>query len=197
MAKKTGEKQAAEAAAVEPGRAERGRFRAGESGNPRGRPKGSRNRVTAVCADLLGEASEAVMAKVIEQAKQGDGVALKLCVERLLPMKAARDRTVEAPLPDVGKVTDLVAAAAAVIEHAAAGRITLSEAKEFMALLEGQRRLVEMADLAVRIEALEQQTGAAGLAAGAGKQQAELEPDMRARVRVLDRAREQREEVAQ
>jgi hypothetical protein len=141
----------------EQGRAERvrGRFARGVSGNPAGRPRGSRNRTSALCADLLSAASEDIFAKVITLAKKGDGVALKLCVDRLLPIRAARDRAVELVLPAAQSAADLVAAAAVVIERAAAGEITLSEAKEFMALLEQQRRSIETSDLAVRIEALE------------------------------------------
>lgn len=88
-------------------------------------------------------------------AKEGDVVALRLCVDRLLPVRAARDRAVELVLPAAQSAADLVAAAAVVIERAAAGGITLSEAKEFMALLEVQRKVIETSDLCVRIEALE------------------------------------------
>ena len=157
-------------------RGARGRFAAGSSGNPKGRPKGSRNRVTAACADLLGADAERIMARLIRSAKAGDKVALKLCVERLLPVRSARDRAVDFALPQVGRAGDLVQAAAAVIEHAASGEITLSEAREFMALLEGERKLIETADLAVRIEALE---GVQSLGAGPG------EEEIRVRVRRL------------
>ena len=163
-----------------------GQFAPGVSGNPGGRPRGSRNKTTQLCADLLSGDAEAIVAKLIERAKKGDAVALKLCVDRLVPVRAARDRTVDVELPDIANVADLVAAAAAVVEHAAAGRITLSEAKEFMQLLEGQRRLVETADLAVRIEALEVQHRTEAV-----QQEVErLEPSLRARVRVLDRREE-------
>jgi hypothetical protein len=80
---------------------------------------------------------------------------VKLCVDRLLPIRAARDRAVELVLPAARSAADLVAATAVVIERAAAGDITLSEAKEFVALLEGQRKAIETSDLCVRIEALE------------------------------------------
>ena len=63
-------------------------------------------------------------------------VALKLCVDRLLPIRAARDRAVELVVRAAEPAADLVAATAVVIERAAAGEITLSEAKEFMALFQ-------------------------------------------------------------
>jgi hypothetical protein len=99
-------------------------------------------------------------------AKKGDGVALKLCVDRLLPVRAARDRAVELVLPSAESAADLVRAAAVVIERAAAGEITLSEAREFMALLELQRKSIETADLVVRIEALEASGGLAAAPPG-------------------------------
>jgi len=54
-------------------------------------------------------------------AKKGDSIARKLCVDRLLPIRAARDRAVELVLPAAQSAADLVAAAAVVIERAAAG----------------------------------------------------------------------------
>jgi len=132
-----------------------GRFAPGVSGNPAGRPRGSRNKTSALCADLLSASAAPIFEKVIRMARKGDVVALKLCVDRLLPIRAARDRAVELVLPAAQSAADLVAATAVVIERAASGDITLSEAKEFMALLEGQRKAIETSHLAVRIEALE------------------------------------------
>lgn len=171
----TGEEQAA--------RTKGGRFAPGQSGNPAGRPKGSRNRTTQLCADLLAADAAEVMARLIKDAKKGEPVALRLCVERLVPVRAARDRVVDVDLPDVGRARDLVEAAAAIVRHAADGDVTLSEAKEFMQLLEGERKLIETADLAVRVEALEGEAAKAAI----GEKIGELEPDLRARVRVLDR----------
>jgi hypothetical protein len=157
---KTGAQQARDGA---------GRWRKGASGNPVGRPKGSRNRMTQLCADLLGAEGEVIMKRLVEQAAAGEPAALRLAVERLVPIKAARDRLVEVELPNVARVCDLVDAAAAVVQHAASSRITLSEAREFMNLLEGQRKLIETVDLAVRVEALERAGGGPGAGGGAGE----------------------------
>lgn len=105
-------------------------------------------------------------------------MALRLCVERLVPVRGARDRVVDVEMPDVVQAADLIVAAASVIRHAAAGEITLSEAREFMQLLDAERRVMETGDLAVRLEALEG-PGAAPAAAS--------DPNYLARVRRLQR----------
>jgi len=153
-----------------------GRFVPGVSGNPAGRPRGSLNKVTRACMDLLGEDAESIMGKLIKLAKSGKPYALRLAVERLIPARASRDRAVAFELPDVATAADLAGAAAAVIAHAAAGDITLSEAREFMVLLEGQRKVMETTDLVVRLEALESAAGAVT---------PDVDPDVRVRVRRL------------
>ena len=197
MAKKNSEETAGRASpggAEDTAKKQRGRpFRPGESGNPAGRPAGSRNKTTAICAELLGEDAEDIMAACIRRAKKGDGIALRLCVERLLPVRASRDRVVELDLPAVAKAGDLVTAAAAVIAEAAAGRVTLSEAREVMQLLEAERRVIETAELAVRVEVLEASLGEGGQAAGAREDRgasrrlddAELGRELASRVRRL------------
>ena len=57
------------------------RFQKGRSGNPNGRPKGSRNRTTVACEALLEEEAGALTRKAIQMAKDGDTIALRLCLE--------------------------------------------------------------------------------------------------------------------
>ena len=163
---------------VKPSRRASGTFAAGVSGNPAGRPAGSRNRLSRACADLLAADAEPIMLKLVRLAKKGDPVGLRLAVERLLPARASRDRFVTFTLPQLRNAADLVEAAAAVITHAAAGEISMSEAREFMGLIETQRRTIETSELAVRLEALE--AAAPGAGPGAG-----VDPSVGARVRRL------------
>ena len=130
-----------------------GRFRPGESGNPRGRPPGSRNRATLLAQNLLDGDAEGIVDKLIKRAKSGHPAALKLCIERLVPRR--RDGAVEFALPAIRKAEDLAEAMAAVIEAAAAGLLTLDEAHAFSSLLERQRRMIETAELQLRLEVVE------------------------------------------
>ena len=79
------------------GQQQGGRFEKGRSGNPRGRPLGSRNSATLAAEALLEGEAEKLTRKCIELAMDGDTVALRLCLERIYP--ARKDRPVTFPLP--------------------------------------------------------------------------------------------------
>ena len=67
-------------------------FAKGHSGNPKGRPAGALNRTTRAAQSLLDGEAEAITRTAIDKAKQGDGLALRLCLERLLP--ACKERLI-------------------------------------------------------------------------------------------------------
>ena len=129
------------------------RFQPGQSGNPNGRPRGSRNRVTMLAETLVDDAAEEVVGRVIEFAKQGDPASCRLLMDRILPVR--KERPTPFTLPAIGSVHDLPLAFAAITAAVAEGEITLSEAAEASRLLENYAKAVEMTDLATRIEALE------------------------------------------
>ena len=69
-----------------------GRFQKGQSGNPAGRPKGSKNKMTlikeAIEADLVDQAQGDAMAvykKTVDLAKAGDTTCIKILMDRLWP----------------------------------------------------------------------------------------------------------------
>lgn len=131
-----------------------GRFRKGVSGNPAGRTPGSRNRVL-VALDAIGEAgAEAVLARTIEAAQGGDMRAAELLLSRVWPARKGRP-VLLLGLPKIEQAGDLVAAMARVAEAVAEGSITPDEGQAVAAVLEAERRAIETADLAARVEALE------------------------------------------
>jgi hypothetical protein len=132
----------------------RGRsFQAGQSGNPNGRPLGSRNRTTLAVEALLDGEAEGLTRKAIELAKAGDMTALRLCMDRIAP--ARKDRPVAFSLPKLTTPGDAVAAAAAITEAVAAGDLTPSEAAELAKLVDAYARAIEVHDLNERVARLE------------------------------------------
>lgn len=130
-----------------------GRFAPGVSGNPSGRPQGSRHRVTLAMEALLEGQHEALTQKAISAALGGDMTALRLCLDRLAP--ARRDAPVSIALPSVRNAADAVEASAAVLAAVAAGEVTPDEAGRVMALLTAHKSIVEAGDHEARIKALE------------------------------------------
>lgn len=129
-----------------------GLFRKGRSGNPAGRPRGSRNRTTQAKILLEGEA-EALTRKAVELALAGDTKALKLCLERILPRR--KSRAVAFDLPPIERAEDLGKAIGSVLEEAASGRLFLDEAAALIGMMETKRRVLETVDLEKRLQALE------------------------------------------
>src|SRR5262245_43322647 len=80
-----------------------GRFQKGFSGNPNGRPVGSRNRTTLALQAILDGEGELIIRKAIEMALAGDMVALRLCLERLVPVR--HERPVAADLSELNGTT--------------------------------------------------------------------------------------------
>jgi len=126
-------------------------------GNP-GKPRGARSRATIAAEALLDGEAEGLTRKAIDMALAGDTVAMRLCLERLVP--ARKDRPIVFDLPPVTGVQDHPAAISAVLNAVASGDLTPSEAQAFAAVMEQHRRSVETADIDARLKALEGNTDA-------------------------------------
>lgn len=135
------------------GEKQSGRWKPGQSGNPAGKPKGARHKATQAVEALLEGQAEALTQKAIEKALEGDGVALRLCLERIAP--ARKDAAVCFDLPAIASASDTVTASSALLEAVAAGDVTPDEASRIMGLLTSHKALVEVCELERRIEALE------------------------------------------
>ena len=128
-------------------------FSPGESGNPNGKPKGSRNKVTLAVEALLEGDAEALTRKAIEKALDGDMVALRLCLDRIAPAK--KDVPVTFALPAMKSAADAVTAAGAILKSVADGGLTPSEGTAIAGLVETYRRALETHEIESRIAALE------------------------------------------
>jgi hypothetical protein len=133
---------------------QRGRpFRRGESGNPAGRPIGARHKATVAAEALLDGEAERLTRKVLEMALAGDIVAMRLCLERILPPR--RERPVRFKLPELQSPPDAAAAMAALAAAVADGDLTPSEAAELSKLVAAYVKALEASDFDQRLRAIE------------------------------------------
>ncbi len=130
------------------------RFQKGRSGNPNGRPKGSRNAATLAVEALLDGQAEALTQKAIQMALAGDPVALRLCLDRIYP--ARKDRPVTFALPPITSARDAADLMASIMKAVATGHITPSEAAEIGKVIDAYVRAYQTAELDERAARVEQ-----------------------------------------
>ena len=119
-----------------------------------GRPKGTRNLKTVAIESLLEGQAEALTQTAISKALEGDSIALRLCMDRIMP--APKDKRIKVQLPSISAPRDLLKAAREVMISVQSGELTPLEGEKVMVLLERCQKLFVSVDLEERIEALEQ-----------------------------------------
>jgi hypothetical protein len=125
----------------------------GQSGNPAGRRKGSRNKATVMAELYLDGEAEGLVRKAVEMAYAGDALALRLCLERTIAPR--RERPESVALPPVRSAADLAPAMGAVAAAVARGLITTGQAAELSAVFATVVRAVELDEFNRRLTAVE------------------------------------------
>ncbi|GFK92345.1 hypothetical protein NNJEOMEG_00169 [Fundidesulfovibrio magnetotacticus] len=133
-------------------------WKPGQSGNPKGRAQGSRNRATLAAQALIDGQADALMAKALEMALAGDAPVLKAMLDRLCPPRKDSPVTL-AGLPKIEGAADLPKVTSTILEAVARGDITPSEGQALTGLVEGHRKALEAADFEKRLSTLEGQMG--------------------------------------
>ena len=127
-----------------------GRFPPGQSGNPRGRPQGSRNATTVALEALLAGEGETITRTAIRLAKKGHPVAMKLCLERLCP--PPKDRLVTFPLRPIHCARDAADALSDLARAVSSGEITPSDAEATAKVLGHAVKAFELAETGGRAD---------------------------------------------
>ena len=131
------------------GRSQRGRpFEEGKSGNPKGRPLGARNRTTLAAQALLDGEAEALSRKAVELALGGDLNALRLCLDRVVPL--CRERPLNFEIAEIESIHSAPAVVVSILAAVAAGHITVSEATQLAKLVELYISACEASDRATQ-----------------------------------------------
>lgn len=128
-------------------------FKPGQSGNPAGRPKGSKHKTTLIVEALLEEGARDVVQAVLQAARDGDISACRVVLERILP--PIKERPIELMLPDTSTAKGISLASQCVLDAVADGGLTPNEGKVLSDLVEARRKALETQELESRIAALE------------------------------------------
>lgn len=128
----------------------RGGWKAGQSGNPKGRPPGS-SEVGKLRAAISEHMTE-IIGQLVEKARGGDTQAARLLLERVLPPIKATEPTVEIDIPESAGLTEQ---GEAIVRAVARGLIAPGQGGALLSGLGNVAKLKEIDELTKRIEALE------------------------------------------
>lgn len=131
------------------------RFQPGQSGNPRGRPVGSRNRATIAAEAMIDKSGRNLTKKAIEMALAGDTTAMRLVLERLVPPR--KGSPTRFTLPHMSNAGDVRNAALALVQAVANGELTPEEAGSISPLIDSARKAIEVDEIERRLAELERQ----------------------------------------
>jgi len=132
------------------------KFQPGHSGNPKGRPRGSKSKSTQLVERLItGNVADVkeIIDVVVREAKAGEPWAVTELLKRMWVVP--RSRLVKFPLPPLGSVADVTAAIGAVLEGVANGLLTIEEGAMLADLLERHSTIIKNDAIERRLKALE------------------------------------------
>lgn len=128
------------------------RFQKGQSGNPAGRPLGSKNKANLIADQLFLEDLQSICESVIAQARSGNIQAAKIIFDRLLPPR--KDRLISIKLPKIKTAEDILKAVGAITQAIANGEIAPSEGEALARILDIHGKAIELHDFEKTINEL-------------------------------------------
>jgi len=127
------------------------KFQKGKSGNPRGRPKGRRGRFSTLKKRLESK-GEKIVDVVVGRALEGDSVALRICMERLIPVIKPGDEKID--LKHLGK--DPIEIGQNAVKAMVNGTISVSQAELIISVANQLCSVLDYKELESRMDDLEE-----------------------------------------
>jgi hypothetical protein len=126
------------------------KFKAGISGNPKGRPK-DKTPATLLRKSIIDDMPEIIL-KLVEQAKNGDTAAAKILLDRCVP--SLKQQAMAINLPVNGSLSEQ---GGEIIRATMTGQISPDIGSQLITALSNQGKLIELQELTQRLDRIEKQ----------------------------------------
>ena len=128
----------------------RGPWKKGQSGNPKGRPRGIGE--VAKLRERISKHVPGIITQLVASAKSGDAQAARLLLERVIPAMKSTELAVPLELPN-GSLTDQ---GRAVLKSVSLGDLAPSQGASLLSAIGSLARVAEIDELTERIAKLEE-----------------------------------------
>jgi hypothetical protein len=126
------------------------KFKAGISGNPKGRPK-DKTPATLLRKSIIDDMPEIIL-KLVEQAKNGDTAAAKILLDRCVPSLKPQAMVINLPVNG-----SLAEQGGEIIRATLSGHIPPDTGSQLITALSNQGKLIELQELTQRLDRIEKQ----------------------------------------
>lgn len=137
-----------------PQRDKQGRFLPGTSGNKKGKNPGTKNKATEAASVLLEGEAEKLTRKAVRMAMKGDTTAMKLCMDRIYPIRKSTVAPVVVSGFDEAKT--IMEKAECVLAAVGSGQLAADVGTQLISALGSFGALKELHDFEERLKYLEQ-----------------------------------------
>jgi hypothetical protein len=131
-----------------------GKFKPGNKFS-KGRPAGSRNKVSINAMKLLKDEEKALSRKAIESAMNGNTQMLQFCLSRLLPPPPKDTPVRLSGMPVCNDVKSSVALSSFILKQLSEGNLTPTQAHLISGIVEKHLRCLQLTDVEQRLEDIE------------------------------------------
>ncbi len=138
----------------------KGQFQLGQSGNPQGRPQGSKHRVTVAAANILEEHASAISERAVAMALDGDRSMIKLILERVVPVK--KSVPIRLQMPKIETIADAPKLTGFLLNAVATGKISPADSSILSNTAANHLKALQVSELEARLSELEAQLIPAG-----------------------------------
>jgi len=132
---------------------ESSKFKRGQSGNPKGKPKGARNKSTLAAEKLLEGSLDRICQRIEEEALNGNMQAAKMILDRFLPVR--KDRSIKIDFPQINSLEDVLNAIGSIVNAVGSGEISPSEGESLSRTLDMYSKAFETHQLEFRLREIE------------------------------------------